>query len=57
MNEFEQQLLSSDGNAQEKMRRWYGKELAYGNAGFMSAGRTSGSMYVSNKVRDEKPNV
>lgn len=32
MNEFEQQLLSSDGNAQEKMRRWYGKELAYNNA-------------------------
>jgi hypothetical protein len=33
MNSFEQQVLSSDGgNAQEKMRRLYGKELAYNNA-------------------------
>lgn len=32
MNEFERQLLSSDGNAQEKLRRWYGKELAYNTA-------------------------
>jgi len=33
LNSFEQQVLSSDGgNAQEKMRRLYGKELAYNNA-------------------------
>lgn len=32
MNEFERQLLSSPGNAQEKLRRWYGKELEYNNA-------------------------
>ena len=33
MNSFEQQVLSSDGgNAQEKMRRLYGKELDYSNA-------------------------
>ena len=33
MNSFEQQVLATDGgNAQEKMRRLYGKELAYNNA-------------------------
>ena len=33
MNSFEQQVLSSDGgNAQEKMRRLYGKELEYNTA-------------------------
>ena len=33
MNSFEQQVLATDGgNAQEKMRRLYGKELDYSNA-------------------------
>lgn len=32
MNSFEEQVINAPGNAQEKMRRLYGKELAYNNA-------------------------
>ena len=32
MNGFEEQVINAPGNAQEKMRRLYGKELAYNNA-------------------------
>ena len=32
MNAFEEQVINAPGNAQEKMRRLYGKELAYNNA-------------------------
>ncbi len=32
MNNFEEQVINAPGNAQEKMRRLYGKELAYNNA-------------------------
>ena len=32
MNAFEEQVINAPGNAQEKMRRLYGKELSYSNA-------------------------
>jgi hypothetical protein len=32
VNAFEEQVINAPGNAQEKMRRLYGKELAYNNA-------------------------
>ena len=32
MNAFEEQVINAPGNAQEKMRRIYGKELTYSNA-------------------------
>ena len=32
MNAFEEQVINAPGNAQEKMRRLYGKELEYNNA-------------------------
>ena len=48
MNGFEEQVINAPGNAQEKMRRIYGKELTYSNAKKYLAGIR---LHINTKAR------